>query len=65
MVPLFTKESDPNYVSSADISFALFSLLWRENTVSPSSFSSHLLFSIQNKRHRKQITASLASSQCY
>uniref|UniRef100_A0A2K6SDF6 Uncharacterized protein n=1 Tax=Saimiri boliviensis boliviensis TaxID=39432 RepID=A0A2K6SDF6_SAIBB len=59
MVPLFTKESDANYVSSANISFALL-----KNTVSPSSFSSHLLFSTQNKRYRKQTTASLASSQC-
>uniref|UniRef100_A0A2K5E345 Uncharacterized protein n=1 Tax=Aotus nancymaae TaxID=37293 RepID=A0A2K5E345_AOTNA len=58
MVPLFTKESDPNYVSSADISFALF-----KNTVSPSSFSSHLLLSTQNKRYRKQTTASLVSPQ--
>lgn len=61
MVPLFVKESYPSSISNADISFAFIYLPWKENTIFPPSFSSHLYSSTWDKIERKP-QASLASS---
>lgn len=55
MVPLFIKESDPNSVSSADISFAFIYLPWKENTILPFLYLlTFTLFNLRSDRHRKQ-----------